>query len=408
MDRKILHIDCNKFYASVECLYHPEIRNKPVVVGGDEEKRHGIVLTKNEIAQKYNIQTGEPLWRAKEKCKDLIIMPPNFDLYYKFSKMTREIYEQYTDYVEPFSLDECWLEFKDKYSSHITIGYEIKERIQNELGITVSVGASYNKVFAKFGSDYKKPNALTVVSKDNYKEIVWQKPVRELLFIGKATESKLKNYRINTIGELAQCEVDFLISVFGKNGQTIYNYANGFDDSPVRHKDDVPLPKSIGNSTTTPKDLTTKEQIKIVFASLADSVASRLRAKKLKCTGVSISIKDNTFRTFSTQTKLQNPTCLSNDLTDCAMVLLKKIYNNTPLRSVGITAFDLRPNSFVQYDLEGNVIKKEKSEKLEFTIDTIRQKYGNKSIKKGTLLFDESLSTFDTKKEHDISSFGKV
>lgn len=297
---------------------------------------------------------------------------------------------------------------KDKYSNHITIGYEIKERIQNELGITVSVGASYNKVFAKFGSDYKKPNALTVVSKDNYKEIVWQKPVRELLFIGKATESKLKNYRINTIGELAQCEVDFLISVFGKNGQTIYNYANGFDDSPVRHKDDVPLPKSIGNSTTTPRDLTTKEQIKIVFASLADSVASRMRAKKLKCTGVSISIKDNTFRTFSTQTKLQNPTCLSNDLTDCAMVLLKKIYNNTPLRSVGITAFDLRPNSFVQYDLEGNVIKKEKSEKLEFTIDTIRQKYGNKSIKKGTLLFDESLSAFDTKKEHDISSFGKV
>ena len=234
MERTVLHIDCNKFYASVECLYRPEIRNKPVAVGGDVESRHGIILTKNEIASKYGLTGGEPLWKARKKCPDLIIVPPNYPLYLRFSKLARMIYADYSEFIEPFGLDENWIDVSGSVQSGEEIANEIRERVKSELGITVSVGVSFNKIFAKLGSDYKKPDAVTVISKDNFRDIVWPLPCGDLLMVGRATAAKLNSYGIKTIGELANTDEKFLKTVLGKNGQTLRDYANGLDISPVR------------------------------------------------------------------------------------------------------------------------------------------------------------------------------
>lgn len=232
MERTVLHIDCNKFYASVECLYRPEIRNKPVAVGGDVESRHGIILTKNEIASKYGLTVGEPLWKARKKCPDLIIVPPNYPLYLRFSKLARMIYADYSEFIEPFGLDENWIDVSGSVQSGEEIANEIRERVKSELGITVSVGVSFNKIFAKLGSDYKKPDAVTVISKDNFRDIVWPLPCGDLLMVGRATAAKLNSYGIKTIGELANTDEKFLKTVLGKNGQTLRDYANGLDISP--------------------------------------------------------------------------------------------------------------------------------------------------------------------------------
>ena len=234
MERTVLHIDCNKFYASVECLYRPEIRNKPVAVGGDVESRHGIILTKNEIASKYGLTVGEPLWKARKKCPDLIIVPPNYPLYLRFSKLARMIYADYSEFIEPFGLDENWIDVSGSVQSGEEIANEIRKRVKSELGITVSVGVSFNKIFAKLGSDYKKPDAVTVISKDNFRDIVWPLPCGDLLMVGRATAAKLNSYGIKTIGELANTDEKFLKTVLGKNGQTLRDYANGLDISPVR------------------------------------------------------------------------------------------------------------------------------------------------------------------------------
>ena len=392
-NRKILHIDCNKFYASVECLYHPELRDKPVAVGGSEESRHGIVLTKNEIAARFGVQTGEPLWQAREKCRGLIVVPPHFELYTKFSKRTREIYRRYTDFVEPFSLDECWLEFDPSEKDSLAdIGFEIKERVKEELGITVSVGASFNKVFAKLGSDYKKPDALTVISHENYKTIVWPLPVRALLFVGRATEAKLHDYGIFTIGDLAAGDPAFLRRLLGKNGLMLYRYANGLDNAPVRHKDDLPPPKSIGNSTTTPRDLVTENDLRIVLTLLCESVCTRLRAQKLTCATVSVSVRDKELHIKSCQMKTKHPTCLCRDVMECAFALLKKCFDGTPVRSLGVSVSELEPNAALQYDLGGEVQKGERTEKLETTVDALKQRFGGKCIQRAAVLSDKRLS----------------
>jgi DNA polymerase-4 len=218
MERMILHSDCNSFYASVECLHHPEIRNKPVAVGGDVEQRHGIILAKNQLAKRYNIKTGEALWQAKQKCPDLVIMPPNYHLYMRFSKMARQIYLDYTDQVEPFGLDECWLDVTGSAvkGNGLSIAEEIRARIKYELGITVSIGVSFNKIFAKLGSDYKKPDAITVISRENYRQIAWPLPASDLLYVGRSTEKRLTSMGIHTIGDLAGTSNKLLRSLFGK------------------------------------------------------------------------------------------------------------------------------------------------------------------------------------------------
>ena len=277
-DRVILHSDCNGFYASVECLHHPEIRNNPVAVSGDAENRHGIILAKNEIAKKYNIKTGEAIWQAKQKCPDLITVPPHFDLYKRFSKMARRIYSEYTDKIEPFGLDEAWLDVTDnKNMSGKEIALEINRRIKQELGITVSIGVSFNKIFAKFGSDYKKPDAITEITRENYRDIVWNCPAKDLLYVGRATGRKLESIGIYTIGDIATADVTLLRSYLGKWGYLIYGFANGYDSSPVAHMNENSEVKSIGNSTTTPKDMVTFNDVKQVIFVLCDSVCRRMR-----------------------------------------------------------------------------------------------------------------------------------
>lgn len=404
MERQILHIDCNKFYASVECFLHPQLKNKPVAVGGSEESRHGIILTKNEIASKYGLVVGEPLWKARQKCPNLIIVPPNFPIYIEFSKKVRRILEDYTDLIEPFGLDESWIDVTgDWYKSGRKIGFEIKERIKKEVGITVSVGVSFNKVFAKLGSDYRKPDAITVISRKNYKNIVWPLKCSDMIMIGRATTKKLNFYGINTLGQLADTDEAFLKKILGKNGVMLKRYANGEDNAPVRHKDIEREVKSIGNATTTPRDLVTNEDVKIIFSVLAESVARRMRDLNLKGTTLSIYVRDKELNSFTRQCKMSSPTNVSLEITDNAMNLFIDNYDwKLPIRSLGISMTDFDYDEIIQFDLSKSVEKREKLEKIDTAVDTLKDRYGNFCIQRGMQLIDTELSHFNPYDDHTI------
>ena len=309
MSRTILHSDCNCFYASVELLHHPELRGKPVAVGGDPEARHGIVLTADYIAKRHGVKTGMALWQAKQVCPDITFLPPRMDLYLRFSKMTHEIYGEYTDRQEPYGIDECWLDVTDSVGikgDGYKVAQEISSRIKSELGITVSIGVSFNKIFAKLGSDYKKPDAITTMNKDEYREKAWPLPVSDLLYVGSATTKKLYSMGITTIGGLAQTDERILVGRFGKMGSILWSFANGYDESPVKIENTSAPVKSVGNSTTTPKDMETDEDVKIVLYILAESVAARLRENGFRCRTVEISLRDKDLYHFTKQVKLLN------------------------------------------------------------------------------------------------------
>lgn len=406
MQRAILHIDCNKFYASVECLHRPEIRDKPVAVGGSREERHGIILTKNEIAASYGVKTGEPLWQARQKCPELVVVPPNFPLYKRFSKMARNIYKDYSDYIEPFGLDENWIDITGSAKSPPAIAQEIRRRVKYELGITVSIGVSWNKIFAKFGSDYKKPDAVTVITRGNYKDIVWKSPCSDLLFVGPATKRKLNSYGIYTIGELANSGQSFLRSVFGKNGEILYSFANGLDTTPVCHMNDEQALKSIGNSTTTPRDIVNDDDVKTVFTVLAESVARRLREHGVKGRSVTISVRDCDLRSFTRRTHLKTHTDVSSEIITAAMALFRANYDwAKPLRSIGVSVSDFGED-ILQFDLNGTVEKHEKLERLEHTVDDIRRRFGNYAVQRASLLADVGLSRFNPHDDHTIHPEG--
>lgn len=404
MEKEILHIDCNKFYASVECYLHPELRDKPVAVGGSEQSRHGIILTKNEIASKYGLVVGEPLWKARQKCPGLIIVPPNFPVYIEFSKRVRNILEDYTDLIEPFGLDESWIDVTgDWRKTGYTIAQEIRRRVKNEIGITVSIGLSFNKIFAKLGSDYKKPDAVTVINKNNYRDIVWNLPCGDLLMIGRATTKKLNAYGIYTIGDVARADDRFMKNLLGKNGQMLQRFARGQDTSPVRHMSLSRDIKSIGNSTTTPRDLKNDEDVKIIFTVLAESVSRRMRKYDLKGVTLAISVRDCELNTFTRQCKMQAPTNVSNELIKNAMELFTSNYHwEKPIRSLGLSVTDFEYDGILQYDLSGSVEKREKLERLETAVDKLKDRYGNYCVQKATALYDENLSHFNPFEEHTI------
>ena len=404
MEREILHVDCNKFYASVECYLHPQLRDKPVAVGGSEQSRHGIILTKNEIASKYGLVVGEPLWKARQKCPDLIIVPPNFPVYIEFSGKVRKILEDYTDLIEPFGLDESWIDVTgDWEKSGYTIAQEIRQRVKEEVGITVSIGLSFNKIFAKLGSDYKKPDAVTVINRDNYKDIVWNLPCSDLLMIGRATTKKLNYYGIYTIGDVAMADDRFMKNLLGKNGQMLQRFARGQDTSPVRHMSLSRDIKSIGNSTTTPRDLKNDEDVKIIFTVLAESVSRRMRKHGVKGVTLTISVRDCKLNTFTRQCTMQAPTNVSAELIKNAMALFSANYNwENPIRSLGLSVTDFDFDGILQYDISGSVEKREKLERLETAVDKLKDRYGNYCIQKATALFDEKLSHFNPFEEHTI------
>lgn len=406
MKRCVLHIDCNKFYASVECLYRPELRDKPMAVGGDPENRHGIILTKNEIASKYGLTVGEPLWKARQKCPDLVVVPPNYPLYLRFSALARKIYEDYSEFIEPFGLDECWLDVTGSEKSGEEIAHEIRKRVKSQLGITVSVGVSFNKVFAKLGSDYKKPDAVTVIDESNYKDIAWSLPCGDLLMVGRSAQKKLNAYGINTIGDLADTDVAVLKSLFGKNGEMLHSFANGTECSPVRHKDEISDVKSVGNSTTAPRDLVNEEDVKTVFRVLCESVSTRLREKGLKGRVVTIYVRDKDLSSFSRQMKIPANTDISTEIFYYAMKLFCANYFwNKPIRSLGVSVSDFDV-TYEQFDFEKTVENREKQERLETAVDSLRRRFGNYCIGRACQLKDTELSKFNPHEEHIIHPVG--
>ena len=404
-DRIILHSDCNGFYASVECLHNPDLRNKPVAVSGDAENRHGIILAKNEIAKKYGIKTGEAIWQAKQKCPELITLPPHFELYKRFSNMAREIYSDYTDKIESFGLDEAWLDLTNTPNKNgFEVANKIRERIKEELGITVSIGVSFNKIFAKFGSDYKKPDAVTCITRDNYKDIIWSSPAQDLLYVGRATKKKLNQIGIYTIGDIANSPIELLRKHLGKWGDLIYGFANGYDSSPVLHMYENNKVKSIGNSTTTPRDMKTFEDVKVVMYVLCDSVCRRMREQGFLARTIGISVRDNELNTFTRQCTLSNFTSITKEITASAISLFEKHYKmQKPLRSIGVSVTD-----FVHDDIPHQIslLQDEQqtinNEKLDKTIDLLKKRYGNYIVRPAVLLADNGLSAFNPKDEHTI------
>ena len=412
MDRIILHSDCNCFYASVEMLHHPELEGLPLAVGGDPEARHGIVLTANYIAKRKGVKTGMALWQARAACPDLIFVPPRMDLYLRFSRMAREIYLEYTDQVENFGCDEAWLSVEKSRGikgDGMTIAKEISDRIKTELGITVSIGVSWNKIFAKLGSDYKKPDAITLISRENYKRIVWPLPASDLLYVGRSTSRKLSSVGIRTIGELANADPSYLHSLLGKMGYVLHGFANGLDDSPVT-TDGYHAPiKSIGNSTTAPRDLTCDTDVKIILMALSESVAARLR-KNGFCAGVvEISIRDNGLFSFTHQVKLKRPTNITDEIMKAAYGLFQSHYFwEHPIRSLGVRGSNLTLDHMpVQLSLFTDEELRERQEKLDRMTDEIRRRFGYFAIQRAFMKQDEHLSGLDagTHTVHPVGYF---
>mgnify|MGYP004701166157 CR=1 FL=1 len=407
MERVILHCDLNSFYASVECLYNPSLRNVPMAVGGDIEKRHGIILAKNQPAKKYDIKTGEAIWQAVAKCPGLIVVPPRFSLYMRFSQKVRDIFSRYTDRIESFGIDEAWLDVTGSvhlFGDGKKIADEIRQTIRQELGITASVGVSFNKVFAKLGSDYKKPDATTVITRENMKDIVFPLPVSDLLYVGYATAKKLHRYGIYTIGDLANADLAFLKRRLGKWGEYIWIFANGEEHSPVLPQLYEPYVKSIGNSTTAPRDLTTWQDVGIITHVLAESVAARLRDHQFKCSTVTVYVRDNELEHFTRQCKLEYPTDISREIAQSAMRLFREnIDFSKPLRSIGIKASDLSVgNSAVQLSFFTDQALRERESAIDKAFDQVRQRFGFYRIQRGCMKSDTLLSGFNPKGEHVI------
>lgn len=408
--RYILHSDCNGFFASVECLHNPEIRNKPVAVCGDTDMRHGIILAKNEIAKKFNIKTGEAIWQAKEKCPELVTVKPHFDRYVRFSKEATRIYSDYSDRIEPFGIDESWIDLTGcvkSFEEAEAVAEEIRKRIKYELGITVSIGVSFNKIFAKLGSDYKKPDAVTVITDKNYKSIVWGLPVEDLLNVGRSTKKKLNSMGVFTIGELASFPYPMLKANFGKWGDMLYTFSRGLDMSPVKALGFVNLPKSIGNSTTTHRDLVNFEDAKIVMNVLSDSVCRRMREQSLCARCVTVYLRDTTLTTITRQCKIHS-THISSEILSAALKLIKNNYNfEKPLRSIGISLSDFKPD----YEPEQlSILRDEKSRKrqdsLDQSVDILKKRFGSFCVRPAILLSDRKLAGFSPKEEHTVHPVG--
>lgn len=406
MERIILHSDMNNFYASVECLYYPELRGKPVAVAGDPEARHGIVLAKNYPAKACGVQTGDPLWMARQKCPDIVFTPPHYDRYMQFSTAAREIYSEYTDQVEPYGLDECWLDVTGSialFGDGRAIADELRRRIRQELGVTASVGVSYNKIFAKLGSDMKKPDATTVITSERFKEIVWPLPVSDLLYVGRATHAKLKRYCIKTIGDLAAADQRFLQRLLGQNGMMLWCFANGLDTSPVSNIGAKSLIHSIGNSTTAPRDLVTDEDIKITLYVLCESVSARMREYDFVCDTVQLGVRDNELQSYERQGKLPYPNRTAKALFEKAFELYKRNHlSGKPVRSLSVRACRLSVRENEQLSLMPDVAAIQKQEELESAVDALRNRFGHFSVQRGLLLTDLQLSSLNPKDDHVI------
>ena len=405
VDRCVLHIDMNNFFATVECRGREDLVGKPVAVGGDAEARHGIILAKNHEAKAYGIRTGESIVEAKNKCPRLVILPAHYDEYIKVSRAARKIYSDYTDLIESFGIDECWIDVTESeylFGGGERIADEIRGRIKRELGVTVSVGVSFNKIFAKLGSDLKKPDATTVISRENFKNTVWALPAEELLFVGRSTKRRLNTLGIFTIGDLANADGNMLLRFLGKNGMMLQSFALGRDNAPVlRNEASYPV-KSVGNSTTAPRDIKTEREAQIVFAVLCESVAVRLRAEGKKCTTVRISVRSSDLSWYSKQCRVE-ATFSEREIYRAAVGLYRESFKGGAVRSLGVCGADLCPERDEQMSIfDGETVGRARLEVLERTADTIRSRFGKYAIRRGLMLEDVSLSRFCPYDEHTV------
>lgn len=393
-ERAILHSDLNSFYASVEMMLDPSLRGKAVAVCGSTEERHGIVLAKSELAKKAGVKTGMANWEARSVCRDLIMVPPQYDQYLKYSKLTQAIYQRYTDLIEPFGMDECWLDVTGSqkvFGSAMNIAEKIRQETREELGLTVSIGVSFNKVFAKLGSDMKKPDAITEIRSDEFKEKVWPLNVNEMIYCGPATTKKLARFGVVTIGQLAQLDPGFMKLLLGVNGVALWQYANGLDRSRVMHRDVVSPVKSIGHGITCITNLENEEEVWRVMLSLCQDIGHRLRCHELTARGVQIAIRGDDLFGSQFQCKLPISTQLPSEIAAAAFRLFKDKYQwYHKVRAVTVRAIDLAPKNDVsdQLSIFIDTAKLQVRERLEDAIEEIRERFGKQAITYATLLGD--------------------
>ncbi|WP_276861716.1 DNA polymerase IV [Anaerococcus tetradius] len=385
MKRVILHSDMNACYASIEQKLNPKLKNIPMAVAGNPKNRNGIILAKSQEAKEAGVKTGEAIWQALGKCPNLTLVPPQYDQYLKHSKLARKIYYDYTNQVEPFGLDECFLDVTDSthlFGSGEEIANEIRQRMKEELGITVSVGVSFCKIFAKLGSDMKKPDAVTIIREDNFRKKVWPLPVGEMVGVGRATERKLNRIGIFTLGELAKADLDLIRNLLGVNGLYLWEYANGLDIRPVHDRDHQEPIKTIGNSSTCRKDLLTNREVFNVLQELAFSVSRRLREARLEACGVEIFVRNNELQSYNYQSPIKLASQSSIVLARSGFDLFKEKYKwDFPVRAVGIRAIKLRKEGGgSQIDVFCDYKKQEKEENCDRAIYKIRKKYGREAI----------------------------
>ena len=405
MDKVILHCDLNSFFASASILEHPELCGKAVAVCGDVAKRHGIVLAKNQLAKRAGVRTGEVVWKARQLCPDIVMLPADYQLYMKLSKQVNKIYERYTGRIEPFGIDECWLDITSCYTSK-TYGAdtanEIRKTVKKETGLTVSIGVSWNKIFAKLGSDYKKPDAVTEINRENYRQIAWSLPCRDLIYVGRSTGAKLEKVGINTIGDIAGCPRLFLKSLLGKNGLTLHDFATGNDDSPVQSVDHTYLVKGIGNSMTTVHDLTCDEEVKQAFLILGEMVAYRSRKKRLQGSVIGIYLRDKDLVSITRQISLGRATFIADEMVESAMVLYRANWdaNKRPIRSVGLRLERLSPiGLYTQLSfIEPKLVY---MQNLEFAKDDIVQRFGKQAITRASLM-KTTVAECNPKEQHVV------
>ena len=406
MDKAILHCDINNFFASVECVLNPNISTLPVAVGGDAIERHGIILAKNYVAKSFGVSTGDTINDAKMKCKNIVIVKPHYMEYQKYSTLVKNIYKKFTDKVEAFGMDECWLDVTDSvklFGSIEEVADKIRYKIKNELGLTISVGASFNKIFAKLGSDMKKPDATTVISRENYKNKVWPLPIEDLMGVGRNTKKILHKYFINTIGDLAKEDCKTLERLFGKNGITLYEYANGLYNDEVIDGDDENDIKSIGHGTTTMMDITSKDEVWKVLLELSKEVSYKLRKYNKRAKGVAISIRNSELETTQFQKQFNRSIISSQEISKAGFELFNDKYLfERPIKSITITAIKLvdEEECFEEYDILSDDNYNDKIENIENLIEKVNEKYGNEKIDSAIIKDNNYIA-----KSTDFSSF---
>lgn len=410
MDRVILHCDCNSFFASVESVRDPSLREVPMAVCGNPKNRHGIILAKNDLAKAAGVQTAETIWKARQKCPDLRLVQPHYPEYAAFSRQVNAIYTRYTDMVEPFGIDESWLDVTGSqklFGSGREIADRLRDEVKAETGLTISVGVSFNKVFAKLGSDYQKPDATTEITRENLARVVYPLPVETMLYVGKSAQKALQKMAVRTIGDLAAADPGVLCATFGKSGEMLSLYARGEDRDPVRRIDDAYEAKSVGHGMTFCHDLTENAEIYTAIRMLSDSVATRLRQNGQFCNTVQLTIRTPDLHSSNRQFTLSAPSNLSREIADAAITLLHRFHREgAPIRMITVTATGLvgeEDGEQTSFFDEGIPETHQKLQRLENAMDGIRQKYGEASIKMGSLLQNTFISEAE-KPEKEISA----